>query len=134
MSNSIPGGMKPNKISKIKSAINKFKDMKRTKVVYMTYVLTFPDGDQWTKQTPFSAHDMDLMLKNMIAEHLRTRSEWYQRCGALWAHGECWWKDEAGVEHLVLIEDKKREERWGVDQKDFGTFKHGLTDDERGNA
>lgn len=109
---------------------NKFRDQKWTKVVYMTYVLTFPDGDQWTRQEPFSMHDLDHRLKQMIAEHSRARSEWKLRTMALWKAGECWWKDEAGIEHLILIEDKKRDERWGVTKQDFATFKHGVTGEE----
>ena len=96
----------------------------------MTYVLTFPDGDQWTKQTPMSTYNMEHDLQNIIREHRRNRSEWYHRAGALYKYGECWWKDEAGVEHLIMFEKKKRKEKWGVDQAGFATFKHGLSDDE----
>lgn len=109
--------------SAVRSAKNKFKDMKKTKVVYMTYVLTFPDGEAWQRQQEFSAHDLDLVLKNMIMEHKRDRSEWKLRAEALWRAGECWWKDEAGVEHMILIEDVKRPKKWGVDQKGFAEFK-----------
>lgn len=103
---------------------NKFRDQKFTKVVYMTYVLNFPDGDQWNRQEEFSLHDLDHRLKQMIAEHFRTNSEWKLRAQALWKAGECWWKDEMGVEHLILIEEKKRKEKWGVDKADFATFKN----------
>jgi len=115
-----------NNFKPVRVARNQFRSLRYTQVVYMTYVLTFPGGDQWVKQTPFSAHDLDLHLKNMIAEHKRTRSEWRNRAEALWRAGECWWKDEAGVEHLIMIEKTKRKTRWGVDQEKFAKFKHGL--------
>jgi hypothetical protein len=95
--------MKPVRIAR-----NRLKDKKWTKVIYQTYVLTFPDGDQWVKQQPMSAHDMAFELNKMIAEHRAGRlgREWKLRAEALWRAGECWWKDEAGVEHLILIEEK----------------------------
>lgn len=118
----------------MKVARNRFKELKRTKVVYMTYVLTFPDTEVWIKQDPFSAHDMAWKLQQMIKEHARTESEWKHRAMALWKAGECWWKDEAGCEHLVMIEDKKRETRWGLNQKGMATFKQIEAPDESPTA
>ena len=109
----------------IRIARNKFRDRKHTQLCYMTYVLTFPDGDQWTKQEPFSAHDLAHVLTNMVREHKRLESEWRHRAMALYKAGECWWKDEAGVEHLILIEKEKRKAkdlRWGVDKAGMATF------------
>lgn len=124
MSNQMPGGIKIIRKKK------KVQDEKFSLPFYMTYVLTFPDGDQWTRQEQFMGHELDLKLKNMIIEHRRTNSEWKHRAMALWKAGECWWKDEAGVEHLIMIEKEKREERWGITKEDFATFKHGVTGEE----
>lgn len=112
----------------IRIARNRHRDKKWTKVIYMTYVLMFPDGEQWVKQTPMSAHDMAFELKKIMAEHKggRTERDWKIRAEALWRAGECWWKDALNVEHLVMIEDKPRPKhqlKWGVDQKGLGTFK-----------
>lgn len=116
-----------------KKGAMKHRDAKHTKLLYMTYVLNFPDGDQWVKQEPFSAHDLAFKLNNIIAEHRGTASDssWVQRCNALWNAGECWWKDEANMEHLILIEDKKRTDlKWGVSKEDYMTIKTGLTEEQ----
>ncbi len=91
--------------------------------VYMTYVVTFPDGEQWNRQETFTAHDLDLKLKNMIKEHRRDASAWRMRAMALWKSGETWWKDEAGVEHLILIEEKPRPDKWGINKAGMAEFK-----------
>jgi hypothetical protein len=110
----------------VRVARNKFRDLKRTKLLFLTYVLTFPDGEYWMKQQEMSAHDMMFELKKIIAQHRRQKSEWKDRAMAIWRCGECWWKDEAGVEHLIMLEDKrrpKRELRWGVNQAGFANFR-----------
>jgi hypothetical protein len=117
----------------VKVGRNRFKDLKRTKVLFMTYVINFPDGDQWVKQQEFSAHDMAFELNKIIAEHRGSYSgrAWALRCQALWNAGETWWKDNMGVEHLILIEDKKRKNmKWGVTKEDYMTIKTGVTEEE----
>lgn len=109
---------------------SKLKNSKWNLPCYMTYVLRFPDGDEWVKQTQFTAHSLDLELKNMIAEHSKNKlsdrsRDWKNRAMALWKAGECWWKDSLGVEHLILVENKKRPShqlRWGVSKKGIGSI------------
>lgn len=111
----------------------KHRDAKHTKLLYMTYVLSFPDGDQWVKQTPMSAHDMAFELNKILAEHKHSPSgrSWKLRCEALWKVGECWWKDNLGVEHLILIEDKKRENiKWGVSKDNYFQIETGLSEEQ----
>lgn len=119
-----------------RDVISKVKNGKWTAVVYMTYVLNFPDGEQWVKQTPFNAHSLEMEIRNMIKEHAKQKGgrahEWKNRAMALWKVGECWWKDSLNVEHLILIENKKRPStqlRWGVSKKGMSEIKHGLTED-----
>ena len=107
----------------IRKGRRKVQDQKWNLPVFMTYVLRFPDGEEWVRQEQFSAHELDLKLKNMIAEPGKEKSTLKLRATALWKAGECWWKDEAGVEHLILIEKDKREERWGIDKAGMATFK-----------
>lgn len=110
-----------------KIARNKYRGLRHTKLLYLTYVLTFPDGDRWVKQNPMTAHQMDVELKNMMLEHgKKDKSEWRDRAMALWKCGECWWKDNLGAEHLMLIEEKKRVTSWGADKKGLGTIKRGI--------
>ena len=105
--------------------VSKIRGSKFPSLCYMTYVLSFPDGEQWVKQTEFSGHDLDMMLKNMIAEHAKAKNgsgyDWKNRAMALWKVGECWWKQKIDegqyIEHLILIEMKKRPKhqlKWGV--------------------
>ena len=109
--------------------VSKIKNSKWDIPCFVTYVLRFPDGDQWVKQTPFTAKSLDLYLKNMIAEHSRDRkgrgSEWRDRAMALWKGRRMLeWKDNLKVEHLMIIEVKKRPSsqlRWGVSKKGIGT-------------
>lgn len=104
----------------------------------MTYVLRFPDGDEWVKQREFTTQSLDMELKNMISEHAKDKRgknlEWKNRAMALWKVGECWWKDSLNVEHLIMIELKKRPShqlKWGVSKKGMGSIIHGV--DEHGN-
>lgn len=117
---------------RIQISRNKFNALKRTKLLYITYVLMFPDGDQWVKQQQFSAHDLEFELKKIMAEHKGTASDrsWRLRCMALWKAGETWWKDNLNVEHLIMIEDKKRKEKWGVSKKNYMDIKTGLTEEQ----
>lgn len=107
---------KTNKISKLRSAIGRGR-------TYLTYVLTFPDGDVWVKQTPL-AQDLEWEITRLIKEKKGTHSatEWRYRAIALWKAGETWWKDNMGVEHLMMIEQKKRAEKWGVSKEGLATF------------
>lgn len=106
--------------------IRKLRGEKRARLVYMTYVLSFPDGDQWVKQEEFMFQDLDLYLRNIMNMYAQSKAgtgyDWKLRAMALWKSGECWWKDypfgrtEPGIEHLILIEDKKRPKhqlKWG---------------------
>jgi len=118
--------------------VSKIKGSKWDLPCFMTYVLSFPDGDQWVKQTQMTMKSLDMHLKNMIAEHSQDKKgrsmDWKNRAMALWKAGECWWKDNLGVEHLILIEAKKRPShqlKWGVSKKNMGTITHGV--DEHGN-
>lgn len=109
-------------------ARNKYRGSKHTKLIYMTYVLTFPDGDQWVKQRAMSAHDMAFELTEIIKQHKNSHSgrDWRLRCEALWRAGECWWKDNLNVEHLILLEDKKRPKhqlKWGTDVEGLFSFR-----------
>lgn len=120
----------------IMKEIARLKSSKFTSVCYMTYVLNFPDGDTWVKQTEFNAHSLEMELKNLMAQHAKDKmgrgSEWRNRAMALWKAGETWWKDNLGVEHLILIESKKRPKhqlRWGIDKKGLGGAQHGITED-----
>lgn len=104
--------------------IRKLKGAKHSGTAYMTYVLSFPDGDQWVKQTPFQNFEIDRILRNMIAEHSRAKKgqawEWKNRAMALWKTGETWWMDNLGVEHLILLELKPRPShqlKWGSQNK-----------------
>lgn len=109
---------------------NKFQDRKKfQKLLYCTYSLQFPDGEQWIKQRPL-AHDLRWELKEMLKEH--KTGDWKNRVYALWKCGECWWKDNLGVEHLIVIEETKRMERWGTKRKDVGDIKTGLTAEQAG--
>lgn len=112
--------------------ISHIRNAKFTQLIYMTYVLNFPDGDQWVRQKQLSAHDLEVELKNMIAEHSRDKagraSDWRNRAIALWKVGECWWKDNLGVEHLILIERTKRKEKWGVSKAGMGEIKTGVSE------
>jgi len=113
--------------------VRKYKDKKHTKLLYMTYVLSFPDGDQWVKQQAFSAHDLSFELNKIRQEHKNTLtdSSWRNRTEALWKTGECWWKDEAGVEHLIIIEENKRKNmKWGVSKDGYMDLKTGLTEEQ----
>jgi hypothetical protein len=116
-------------LKRIQVSRNKFKDKKHTQLLYETYVLTFPDGDVWMKQEPFSAHDMAFKLNQMISEHKAGRLgyEWKLRAEALWKAGECWWKDEAGIEHLIIIEPNKRPKAQ-LKKYEWGRSKVGMAD------
>ena len=73
-----------------------------------------------------SAHDLAFELKKIIASKGLRKDDWKDRAMAIWKAGECWWKDEAGVEHLMMLENKrrpKRELRWGVNQPGFANFR-----------
>lgn len=98
---------------------NKFRHLKWPKVSYMTYVLSFPDGDQWVKQSPF-VHALEFELNQMIRE--KKTSEWKNRAMALWKTGECWWKDNLGAEHLIILESHKRKEKWGITKAGLGSI------------
>lgn len=112
--------------------VRKYKDKKHTKLLYFTYVLSFPDGDQWIKQQQFSAHDLAFELNKIRAEHKYSASgrSWMARTEALWKAGECWWKDNMGVEHLIVIEDQKRPEKWGVSKDGYMKIETGLTEEQ----
>lgn len=102
-----------------------YQDLKTPKLLYMTYILTFPDGDVWVRQRPM-ANDLRWELKEMLKEH-RKNFEWKNRVMALWKAHECWWKDNMGVEHLVMIEERKRPHKWGVSKEGMAELKHGQT-------
>lgn len=110
-------------------ARNKYQDLKRPKLLYMTYVLNFPDGEQWIRQRQF-ANDLRWELKEMLKEH--KTGDWKVRIFALWKAGECWWKDNLGVEHLIMIETKKRAHRWGTNKKNMAEIQTGLTAEQAG--
>lgn len=113
--------MKAPKIPKI--IRNKWKSLRTPKVLYFTYVLNFPDGDVWVKQRPF-VQELEWEMKEMLKES--RHPEWKNRVFALWTAGECWWKDNLDVEHLILIEDKKRREKWGVSKEGLATIETGV--------
>ena len=85
------------------------------KVRFFTYWLEWPDGSEpWVDQTPF-VHDLQFELKN-------TR---FMKDPTLPAHvaldlirkGETRWMDTNGVTHRVVVEETKRNRRWGVRRK-----------------
>lgn len=115
------GKLKIKPISIAKTARNRFQEEKGGKLLYMTYVLTFPDGDVWIKQRSL-VQEMRWEMKEALKEHGK-RWEWKNRIMALWKHGECWWKDNLGVEHLILIEKQKRMEKWGLKKEGIGEVK-----------
>lgn len=110
--------------------IKNYRDRKFNTILYMTYILTFPDGDVWMKQTQM-VNDLAWNLTQMCAE--KKTSEWKSRAMALFHKNECWWKDNMGVEHLILIEDKPRSRfelskyQWGVSKDGFAKIENGLT-------
>jgi len=83
---------------------------KSLEVRYFTYWLIFPGDkkeDYWVDQVPF-IHDLQFELKN---------SRWAKdpnKCRDLLMKGETHWKDQNGVEHRVVIEDKERPRKWGI--------------------
>lgn len=82
---------------------------------YFTYWLEWPDGTQpWVDQVEF-VHDLQFELKNtrfmkdpMMPPHIATD---------LVRKGEARWMDSNGVTHRVVIEETKRNRRWGVKRK-----------------
>lgn len=108
-----------------------YRDLKFPKLLYMTYVLTFPDGDVWVKQTEM-VNDLAWNLQQLVAE--KKTSEWKTRALALYHANECWWKDALNVEHLILIEETKRpphQLRWGVSKEGLAEIKSGLTEEKK---
>lgn len=113
--------------------IAKLKSSKFTRVVYMVYVLRFPDGDEWVRERPMSAHDLAFEIRQMILQHKKSSTEWKKRADALWMVGECWWKDSLGVENLIFVSGKpqpKHRLKWGVSKKGFMQVEYGV--DENG--
>lgn len=122
-------------------AISKIRGSRFPSLCYMTYVLSFPDGEQWVKQTEFTGHDLDMYLKNLINEHKNAKDgsgyDWKLRAMALWKSGETWWKQkiDAGqyIEHLMMVELRKRPShqlKWGISKKNMidvqvGVDEHG---------
>jgi len=80
-------------------------------VRYFTYFVIFPgDNDYWVDQTPF-VHDLQFQLK---------QTAWRndpQKCSDLLKKGETTWKDNNGVTHRVVIEEKQRPRKWGKQYK-----------------
>lgn len=74
---------------------------------YFTYWLTFPDGETWVDQAPI-VHDLVFTIKNS------TFAKNYEASRSLLQKGEYKWKDRAGVEHYVKIENFQRPKRWGT--------------------
>lgn len=109
---------------KVKRFKKSYQDLERPKLLYMTYILTFPDGDVWIKQRPL-AHDLRWEMQQTFKEHAKN-SEWKNRVMALWRAHECWWKDNLNVEHLILIEEKKRMTKWGTSKEGLGQLQHGV--------
>lgn len=85
------------------------------KVRYFTYWLEWPDGSQpWVDQVEF-VHDLQFELKNTrfmkdptLPAHVATD---------LVRKGETRWMDSNGVTHRVVIEETKRNRRWGTSRK-----------------
>lgn len=81
---------------------------------YFTYYLEFPDGEVWVDQTPF-VHELQWELEQLInRQHKIERFEWKTRADDLARKGETRWTDQNGVKHIVLVENTKRNRRWGV--------------------
>ena len=96
---------------------SKYKHMQgRARMYYLTYFLMFPDGDTWVTQRPV-ANDLDVEIKNIIYGHSKKQDEWKERARMLWKFGDVWWKDKMGVEHRMVVETQKRNEKWGTGKK-----------------
>lgn len=82
---------------------------------YLTYWLIFPSntlkGDFWVRQIPF-IHDLQFEMQNWKGINKDPNV-----MNKLLKKGEAHWKDHNGVEHRLVIEDKKRPEKWGIQRQ-----------------
>lgn len=73
---------------------------------YWTYILEFPDGEQWQKSIPF-VHPLDYELKHTTFGKIPDLAR------SILSKGEASWKDQNGVGHHVRIDTEAKPVRWG---------------------
>lgn len=82
-------------------------DHKPGVVRYFTYRLIFPgDKDEWVDQVAF-VHPLQFQLKQTVWKDDKIA------CDALITKGEHSWYDSNHVRHLIIVEETKRQRRWG---------------------
>lgn len=79
------------------------------RVRYITYYLIFPgDNDYWVDQRPL-IHDINFEIQNMKAINKDP-----DKVKKILKNGEVSWKDHNGVTHRIVIEEKERPRKWGI--------------------
>lgn len=92
----------------------KFEQKTYGRVRYITYFMHFPSSggeDYWVDQRPL-VHDLNFEIQNM-----KGLNKDPDKVRKLLKNGECSWKDHNGVTHQVVIEEKKRARKWGIQRQ-----------------
>lgn len=89
----------------------KFERKTYGRVRYITYYLIFGDNDYWVDQRPL-VHDLAFEIGNM--KGIKKDPD---KVSKLLKNGECSWKDHNGIWHRIVIEEKQRPRKWGIQRQ-----------------